>query len=157
MPDDPQPVTSRHAERGATAIEFSIVFSALFAIFWAILSYAMPMLLYQVMNHATAETARFSLRIDPAQSDALIIALAKTNLEQQIGMLPPRFRRTDTLIRSVSVQTIDGFRTLMVTLTYPGCSVSHQTACVTPALNLIGISIPNLAAFSVTSRLRMES
>lgn len=145
------------AQRGATSIEFAIVFTLLFATFWAIISYAMPFFLYQVMNHATSETARYALRIDPSQSNAQIITLTQTELTRQLNVLPARFKQANTLTQSVTVQTLSGYRTLVVTLTYPGCSASNRTACVTPALSLLGASIPNLPAFSSTSRLRLEN
>lgn len=142
---------------GVSAVEFSFIFGLLFTIFWAVLSYALPFFLYQVMNQATAETARYALRIDPSQSNAVIINLAQTRLTQELNVLPPRFRRSDTLVSSVTVQTIDGFRTLVVTLTYPGCSSNNKTACVVPPINLVGFSIPNLSSFSTSSRLRLEN
>ena len=146
----------KRRQRGASAIEFSFVFGLLFTTFWAVLSYAFPFFLYQVMNQATAETSRYALRIDPSQSDAAIITLAQARLTQELSVLPPRFRRSDTVVQSVTVQTIDSFRTLVVTLTYPGCSSSNKVACVVPPINLIGFSLPNLSAFSTTSRLRLE-
>lgn len=151
----PQTVLKRR-QKGATAIEFSFVFALLFSTFWAVISYALPFFLYQVMNHATAETARYALRVDPEQSNAAIVTLVQTHLGQELDVLPTRFKRADTLIQSVSIQTIDSFRTLVVTLSYPGCSTNNQAACITPALNLIGFSIPNLSGFSSTSRLRLE-
>lgn len=143
-------------QKGATAIEFSLVFALLFSTFWAVISYALPFFLYQVMNQATAETARYALRIDPTQSNAAIVALAQARLNQELDVLPPRFSRADTVIQTVNIQTIDTFRTLVVTLTYPGCSSTNQTACIAPAINLLGFSIPNLSSFSSTSRLRLE-
>ncbi|MEL0027717.1 MAG: TadE family protein [Perlucidibaca sp.] len=145
------------AQRGATAIEFAIVFPLLFGVFWAIISYALPFFLYQVMNHATAETSRYALRIDPSQSDAQVITLTQAQLTKELQVLPTRFRQPSTLTQSVTVQTIDGFRTLVITLTYPGCRAGNTAACLTPALNLFGASIPNLSAFSSTSRLRLEN
>jgi hypothetical protein len=150
-------MTTKQRQRGASAIEFSFVFGLLFTTFWAVLSYAFPFFLYQVMNQATAETARYALRIDPTQSNATIITLAQTRLTQELSVLPPRLRRSDTVVPSVTVQTIDTFRTLVVTLTYPGCSSSNKVACIVPPLNLIGFSLPNLSAFSTTSRLRLEN
>lgn len=143
-------------QKGATAIEFSFVFALLFSTFWAVISYALPFFLYQVMNHATAETARYALRVDPTQSNGAIVTLVQTRLNQELNVLPTRFKRADTLIQTVNIQTIDSFRTLVVTLHYPGCSTNNQAACITPALNMLGFSITNLSSFSSTSRLRLE-
>lgn len=149
-------VLSRRHQRGISAVEFSFIFGLLFTTFWAVLSYAMPFFLYQVMNQATAETARYALRIDPTQSNATIITLTQARLTQELSVLPPRFRRADTVIPSVTVQTIDTFRTLVVTLTYPGCSSTNKAACIVPPINLLGFSLPNLSTFRATSRLRLE-
>lgn len=150
------PSARSRRQKGATAIEFSFVFALLFSTFWAVISYALPFFLYQVMNHATAETARYALRLDPSQSNAAIVTLVQARLNQELNVLPTRFKRADTLVKTVNIQTIDSFRTLVVTLTYPGCSTNNRPACITPALNLIGFSIPNLPGFSSTSRLRLE-
>jgi Flp pilus assembly protein TadG len=150
-------VMRKRTQRGASAIEFSFVFGLLFMTFWAVLSYAFPFFLYQVMNQSTAETARYAIRIDPTQSNAAIISLAQAKLNQELSVLPPRFRRSDTVVQSVTIQTIDTFRTLVITLTYPGCSSTNKPACIVPPLRLIGFSLPNLSAFSATSRLRLES
>jgi Flp pilus assembly protein TadG len=48
----------RKDQSGVAAIEFSLVFALLFATFWAIISYALPLYLYPTMNQAVADTPR---------------------------------------------------------------------------------------------------
>lgn len=48
-----------HKQKGAVAIEFALVF-VIFAVFYAIVSYSVPLLLMQSFNEATAEAVRRS-------------------------------------------------------------------------------------------------
>ncbi|MEO6698031.1 MAG: TadE/TadG family type IV pilus assembly protein [Paraperlucidibaca sp.] len=150
-------------EHGATAIEFSIVFALLFGVFWAIISYAMPFFLYQVMNQATAESTRYSLRIDPTLSNSAIETLVNSYLQDKpLSVLPSSFR---TILNTanpspslISTKVISGisYRTLTVTLRYPGCSTTTQSTCIVPAINLFGVSIPKLGEFIATADVHLE-
>jgi len=59
----------RGRQRGAVAIEFALTFVLFFGIFYAIVSYAFPLLLSQSMNMAVAEGARSALAMDPQTED----------------------------------------------------------------------------------------
>ena len=154
--------TQRSSQRGATAIEFSIVFALLFGIFWAIISYALPFFLYQTMNHAVSEAARYTIRVSPEQSDGDIVALTESELfNQQLNILPNKFKSllitaNETPV-SVVTTTLDGtaYRTVNVELHYPGCSTNSQQSCFVPAINLFGVSIPNLSGFTVSAQYRL--
>lgn len=151
------------AQRGATAIEFAFVFSVLFGMFWAIITYAMPFFLYQVMNQAASESVRYATRINPELADSAIESYVETYLwDEAVTMLPDRY---ETILADnnanpaqIAVENIDGiaYRTLSVTLTYPGCSTAQQTSCLVPALNLAGMSIPNLGPFTAVAKLHMD-
>lgn len=157
------PFRKQQAEKGATAIEFSIVFALLFGMFWAIISYALPFFLYQAMNHATAESARYAMRLNPELADSAIETYVDNYLwNNALSVLPDGY--IDILKShnpSPSDMTIDAisaisYRTIKVTLTYPGCSVSQQAGCLVPALNLAGMSIPNLRPFTVVTTVHLE-
>lgn len=45
-------------ERGVAAIEFALVFTLVFGVFWALVSYTFPLILLQTMNRAVAEAVR---------------------------------------------------------------------------------------------------
>lgn len=59
----------RGRQRGAVAIEFALAFVLFFGIFYAIVSYAFPLLLSQSMNMAVTEGARGALAVDPQAED----------------------------------------------------------------------------------------
>lgn len=156
-------ISAQHSgQHGAAAIEFSIVFALLFGVFWAIISYALPFFLYQTMNHAVSEAARYAIRISPEQSDGEIIALTESELfNQQLNILPNKFKSllitANEAPVSVVTTTLDStdYRTVNVELHYPGCSTSSQQSCFVPAINLLGVSIPNLSGFTVSAQYRL--
>lgn len=150
-------------QRGTTAIEFSFVFALLFAVFWAILSYALPFFMYQVMNQAVSESARYALRIDPSLSDSAIENLVNTYLQEQpLAVLPTRFQSVLNAANSapsqISTQAVAGisYRTLRVTLRYPGCNAAQEASCLVPALHLAGMSIPSLGEFIASADVHLE-
>ena len=54
-------------QRGAAAIEFALLFTLFFAIYYALVSYAVTMMLQQSFTHAAAEGARAAIAVDPLQ------------------------------------------------------------------------------------------
>lgn len=145
---------SHHRQRGATAIEFSIVFALLFAVFWAIISYAMPFFLLQVMNRASAEAVRYAVRADTSLEEAAyetkVKALAGAELERQLRWLPPRFRTPfEPYTQRASI--VGDY--LVVRLNY----ASYNTNPIVPVLRLPGLGpIPNIPGDLVAeSRLRL--
>lgn len=150
-------------ERGTTAIEFSFVFALLFAVFWAIISYAIPFFMYQVMNQAVSDSARYALRIDPTLNNSSIENLVNTYLQAQpLAVLPARLKtiinNANATPSQITTKSINGisYRTLSVTLRYPGCSTTVTASCIVPALNLVGVSIPKLGEFTATAEVHLE-
>ncbi len=150
-------ITSRRNQKGATAIEFSIVFGLLFGVFWAIISYAMPFFLLQVMNYATAEAARYAVRADPANLEANLKTLATEALNNRLEVLPSAFRTplTTSIEVVADTTTVPGttLQELVVRLTY----VNYNTHPIVPTLTLPGIGkIPNIPGSLVAeSRMRI--
>jgi len=127
-------------QRGAAAIEFALVFSLLFGLFWAMVSYAFPLFLLQVMNRATAEATRVAIKADPSVAgySTTVTTLANNELTRQLSWLPGSF--SSPLTRTIS---IDGSNILTVRLTYANYT-SHP---IVPVLNLPGIGqVPNIPA-----------
>jgi Flp pilus assembly protein TadG len=150
-------------QQGTTAIEFSFVFALLFGVFWAIIGYAMPFFMYQVMNQAVSESARYALRIDPTLSNTDIETIVNGYLQDQpLAVLPARFKtilnNANAAPSHITTKAISGvaYRTLTVTLRYPGCSSSMQSSCIVPALNLFGVSIPTLGEFVAAADVHLE-
>ncbi|WP_430009468.1 TadE family protein [Methylophaga lonarensis] len=59
-----RPVSLKY-QRGAAAIEAALLFVIFFSLFYAIVSYSLPMLLMQSFNHAAASGARAAVAVDP--------------------------------------------------------------------------------------------
>lgn len=68
-------------QRGAAAIEAALMFVIFFTLFYAIVSYSLPMLMVQAFNHAAASGARSAVAIEPAE-------FTDTNTYIQNGVTP---------------------------------------------------------------------
>ena len=55
----------KHRQSGAVAIEMAPAFLLFFAIFYAIVSYSMAMVMKQALTQAAAEGARAAVKVDP--------------------------------------------------------------------------------------------
>ncbi|MBA4152582.1 MAG: hypothetical protein C0509_08475 [Acinetobacter sp.] len=149
---------SLRKQQGATAIEFSIVFALLFAVFWAIISYAMPFFLFQTMNHAVAEAARQVVRFEaPTASNAQDALNTELN-----RLLPTAF--VNALQQPYDIDIVEDdllidtqYRVLVIRVTYPGCNTGAlKSSCIAPALNLLGASIPNLGPYTAETKIRLS-
>lgn len=83
-------------QKGAVAIEFALVFSIFFAVFYGIVSYSVPLLLMQSFNEATAEAVRRSVALDPNTNNypTALESLANGVLQQQLSWVPKAFNIT---------------------------------------------------------------
>lgn len=168
-----QQAQPRPSERGATAVEFALVFPLLFGVFWAIISYALPFFMYQTMNHAVAEVTRQAVRYENPDA-ATIKSLATTELHK---FLPAAFANSltvaDPTITQESMQVLkadgspelDGsgnpisltYNVLTLKITYPGCNATTlKSFCVVPAFNLFGASIPSLGPYAVETKIHLS-
>ncbi|MEF3075659.1 TadE family protein [Methylobacter sp. Wu1] len=57
---------SLRKQRGAAAIEAALLFVIFFTLFYAIVSYSMPILMMQAFQHAASAGARAAVAVDPA-------------------------------------------------------------------------------------------
>lgn len=144
------------AQQGAAAVEFALVFTVFFGMLWAILAYAIPFFLLQVMNHATHEASRFALRADPGQGSVIyhstLVSLAQQRLSEEITWLPVAFSAPLQATTQV-VDTATQPR-LLVRLTYP----NYTSNPIIPTLNLPVIgTIPQLSQdLKAESRVLLE-
>lgn len=74
-------VSKPKAQRGAAAIEAALMFVIFFTLFYAIVSYSLPLLMVQAFNHAAASGARSAVAIEPN-------AFVDTNTYIQDGVIP---------------------------------------------------------------------
>ena len=77
-------------QKGAVAIEFALVFTMFFAVFYGLLSYSLPMLMVQSFNQASSEAVRRCVALDPSSSTYAtdVTNLARQVLQQQLAWLP---------------------------------------------------------------------
>lgn len=77
-------------QKGAAAIEFVAVFLLFFAVFYGLVSYALPMLMLQSFHHASSEAVRRCVALDPASSShaADVQTLARQVVARQLSWMP---------------------------------------------------------------------
>lgn len=77
-------------QKGAAAIEFVAVFLLFFAVFYGLVSYALPMLMLQSFHHASSEAVRRCVALDPASSSHAVDVqiLARQVVARQLSWMP---------------------------------------------------------------------
>ncbi|KFE51907.1 TadE/TadG family type IV pilus assembly protein [Pseudomonas syringae] len=77
-------------QKGAAAIEFAAVFVIFFGVFYALVSYSLPLLMMQSFNAATSEAVRRSVALSPTINNysSLIVSQAQGVLTQQLDWMP---------------------------------------------------------------------
>lgn len=147
-------------QRGAVAIEFAMIFTVLFGVFWLILAYSLPFFIYQVMSHAASESARSALHLDyTTQSDAQITAATLGVLTTQLGVLPTAASTSILASQQISIDnSVPKQKILTVTVTYGGCNTTtYRSTCLIPPLSIGNLgSIPNLPPFTIAARERLQ-
>lgn len=128
-------------QKGASAIEFALVFVVFFAVLYGVLSYSFPLLLLQSFNQSTAEAVRRSMAVDPTLVSgtykATVETTAKAVLDQQLSWLPTAM----TLNISKLAVYDEAAGTLTVTVSLPVATLN----AVLPVLYLPGnITVPSL-------------
>lgn len=117
-----------HAQKGAAAIEFALVFVIFFSVLYGVLSYSFPLLLMQSFNQSTAEAVRRSMAVDPtlatADYKAKVESVAKGVLDQQLGWMPT------AMTTNISKTAVYSAGVLTVTVSLPAASLCR--ACRTP-------------------------
>lgn len=76
----------KQQEKGVAVIEFALVFTLVFGVFWALVSYTIPLILLQSMNRASAEGARVAATV-PASTpsyDTAVTAQALAEMNRQM-------------------------------------------------------------------------
>jgi Flp pilus assembly protein TadG len=136
-------------QSGAVAIEFASLFLLFFVVFYALISYALAMLLQLAMVHAAAEGARAAIAVDPlaytsnsAYFDNGVQPKARSTVGSALSWLPEKAR--DKVLGAANAQvqaTINNEGVLTVQLIY----ANYATDPLLPVLNipLIG-AVPRL-------------
>ena len=126
-------------EKGAAAIEFSLVFVVFFAVFYGVVSYSLPLLLMQSFNHSTAEAVRRSVALDPTVFPATytqdVQNRALSVMSDQLAWVPRALKG------SLNQQAVYSGGVLTVTVSLPASALS----AIMPVLVLPGnIKVPSL-------------
>ena len=133
-------------QKGAAAIEFALVFVIFFGVFYAIVTYSLPLLLMQSFNQSTAAAVRRSVALDPSTPgyEAALKTVVKDELTRQLAWIPTGLNfNVDTDVNTTFTGGL-----LAVTINYP----TSKLSAVIPFLNLPGIGpVPNLPATLTTS------
>lgn len=126
-------------EKGAVAIEFALVFTMFFAVFYGLLSYSLPMLMVQSFNQASSEAVRRCVALDPSSATYAtdVTTLAGQVLAQQLAWLPGSlaFRPGDATV------TLTAGHLLTVTVRYDKSRITSVLPVL--VLPLIG-EVPKL-------------
>jgi Flp pilus assembly protein TadG len=77
-------------QRGAAAIEAALLFVIFFTLFYAIVSYSMPILMMQAFQHAASAGARAAVAVEPAAEgyETLVENRVKTVVGDLLDWLP---------------------------------------------------------------------
>jgi Flp pilus assembly protein TadG len=86
----------RKREKGASAIEFALVFPFFFGLLYAIISYGLLFGLQHSITAAAKEAARSGVACDPtfstAEHEACVVARARATATEALGWLPEGLR-----------------------------------------------------------------
>lgn len=126
-------MTCGHKQRGVATIEMALVFTLLFAMVWAIVSYTLPLILLQNMQQAVAAATRVAALVPVNSSDhqAQVNAVVLAELQHQMSWLPARW-----------LQPLDLASSQNVTFTaQAGCPAERPACLVT-----VQLRYPNYAA-----------
>lgn len=143
--------TVRSTQHGTATIELALVFSLLFSMVWAIISYTFPLILLQSMNQAVAAATRVAALVptNAADQQTQMRVAAIAELQNQLGWLPASWTEPLDLASSGNIifSSTAGcpaerpFCLVTVQLIYPDYSAQP----IVPSISLPGIGeIPRL-------------
>jgi Flp pilus assembly protein TadG len=113
-------------QRGAAAIEFALLFVLFFAVFYALVSYGIAMMLRESFQHAAEEGARSAIAVDSlayassAAFHAGVEPQVRTTVGNSLTWLPPAVKTQVLGVNNGNVQLGWSGNTLTVTVTYTG-------------------------------------
>ncbi|MFB4394082.1 MULTISPECIES: TadE/TadG family type IV pilus assembly protein [unclassified Pseudomonas] len=134
-------------QKGAAAIEFVAVFIVFFAVFYGLVSHALPMLMLQSFNQASSEAVRRCVALDPSSASYAsdVQNLAREVVRQQLSWMPGAL---DFQPISDTQVTLNG-KLLTVAIDYPSSKLTNVLPVL--VLPVVG-NVPRLP-----ERLRAEA
>lgn len=119
--------TIPHRQAGAVAIEIAPAFLLFFAIFYAIVSYSMAMVMKQALTQAAVEGARAAVKVDPlnftsaTSYETATRTVARARATEALSWLPAD--ALATVLGGVAV-SLTASGAVQVTITYNGYNVT---------------------------------
>lgn len=146
---------SRHAQRGATAIEFALVFPLFFAIFYAIVTFSLIFVAQQNLTLASEEGARAALNYQAASSVTLAFAARATAASNTaVSMASPMISRgvSGTAVSAPCPASAASMQCITVTVNY-----DYANHPLVPNLPLLSGILPGQLSSSATVQLNPVS
>ena len=105
-------------QTGAAAIEFAVVFIIFFAVFYALVSYSLPLLMMQSFNAATTEAVRRAVAVSPtvAGYQGVVQTQASATVLSQLAWMPTALAFDHSNVTAVYDTTS---KLLTVSVNYP--------------------------------------
>ncbi|MGC4059840.1 MAG: TadE/TadG family type IV pilus assembly protein [Aquabacterium sp.] len=119
------PHASSRYQRGASGMEFALVFAIFFGIFYAIVSYSLVIFVNQSLTNVATEAAREAARLDPINFTSTtaftnaIAARVRTRVITGIAGLPDKVRTKVLQSGNIAVTGPDGSGVITVRIVYP--------------------------------------
>lgn len=147
-----KPTNNPDKQRGAAAIEAALMFVLFFSLFYAIVSYSLPLLMVQAFNHAAASGARSALAIEPNEFDSTsqfieqgIKPRVREVIAETLDWLPPTAKSAvlGNQNNNISIEFNETTGVLAVSVIYAG----YRDSPLIPTLKLPGMGdVPRLPA-----------
>ena len=140
-----------NAQRGAAAIEAALMFVIFFSLFYAIVSYSLPLLMVQAFNHAAASGARAGVAVEPQTEQcgngsnlAAYTACVDNRVREVVGdtlAWLPASASNEVLNENIDIDFDEANDLLNVTVSFTG----YRDNPLIPTLTLPGIGdVPRL-------------
>jgi Flp pilus assembly protein TadG len=143
-------------QRGAAAIEFALLFVLFFSVFYALVSYAIAMMLKESFQHAAEEGARSAIAVDSlayASSSAYHAAVeprVRTTVGNSLTWLPQAVKTQVLGVSNGNVQLAWSGDRLTVTVVYTGYTSNPMMPILTfPVIGAVPQLPANLAGKAV--------
>ncbi|PCE26884.1 pilus assembly protein TadE [Paraburkholderia acidicola] len=146
---------SRQPQRGATAVEFAVVFPLFFAIFYAIVTFSLIFVAQQNLTLASEEGARAALNYQAASSVTLAIAARVSAASTAaVSMAAPMISRgvSGTAVSAPCAASAASMQCITVTVNY-----DYANHPLVPNLPLLSGILPGQLSSSATVQLNPVS
>lgn len=140
---------SRRTQRGATAVEFALVFPLFFTVLYAIVTYSLIFVAQQNLTLASEEGARAALNYKKAANVGAAVSLrAAAACTTATGMVTGLISRAVCTSTPTTCSFDATMQCIAVTLTY-----NYAAAPLVPPLPLLNLMLPNTLTSTATVQL----